>query len=157
MRMSSPRKRTQQAQFHRDAKTLWINGPEGLLARFGMLGIDIHKDNGCAGGYCTHRLTTREDWELFKVKVAEIHGIIVGDRHMPERLRKVIRIAFDIKLMRPGCVLLQVALGCRSRIAHKFPVESWLIAPTPDLRVYEITDEQLSRLIARVENQRGGR
>lgn len=61
------------------------------------------------------------------------------------------KIAFDIEQMKPGCVLLQAALGCQSSIAHRFPVESWLLAPTPGLKVYEITDEQLTILTERVK------
>ena len=58
----------------------------------------------------------------------------------------MIRIAFDLAQMRPGCVLLQATFGCPSSVAHRFPVESWLLAPTADLKVYEVTEEQLDRL-----------
>jgi len=73
-------------EFHKDSKTLWVNGPDGLIARFGVLGIDIHLGGSCAGGYCTHGVTTNADWEVFKLKMLEIYQIVVTDEHKPERL-----------------------------------------------------------------------
>lgn len=59
--------------------------------------------------------------------------------------------AFDFKLMRPGCVLLQAAMGCfkedGSNPALDFPNESWLLAPTPDLKAYSIATEEMYRNI----------
>lgn len=66
------------------------------------------------------------------------------------------KIAFDIEQMRPGCVLLQAALGCNSFLAHKFPTESWLLFPTPGLKVYEITEEQLPMLVSKVMTKLSG-
>jgi hypothetical protein len=56
------------------------------------------------------------------------------------------RIAYDAVLKRPGCVLLQAAMECNPRIAHEFPSETWLLAPTPDLKVYPLTPEILGKL-----------
>lgn len=61
------------------------------------------------------------------------------------------KVAFDITLMRPGCALIQAGLGCGTSIAHHFPVESWLLFPTPDLKVYDLTEEQLPKLIEKVK------
>lgn len=58
------------------------------------------------------------------------------------------KIAYDYVLKRPGCVLLQAAMGCNPNIVHDFNYRSWLVAPTPDLKVYEVTDSQLAMLIA---------
>jgi hypothetical protein len=59
-----------------------------------------------------------------------------------------VKIAYDAKLKRPGCVLLQATLGCAEpNLAGLFPVNSWLLAPTPDLRAYPVTDAQLLKLI----------
>lgn len=63
------------------------------------------------------------------------------------------RIAFDIKLMRPACVLLQAAFGCDSDLAHRFPTESWLIGITDDMRAYEVTDEQISQLVKKASTK----
>jgi hypothetical protein len=60
------------------------------------------------------------------------------------------KVAFDLELMRPGCALLQAALGAGTSIAQHFPVESWLLFPTPGLKVYELTDEQLPKLVEMV-------
>jgi hypothetical protein len=62
-----------------------------LIARFGVLGIDIHLAGSCAGGYCTKGsarmgTTTNEDWEVFKRKMLEIYNIVITDEHKPVRL-----------------------------------------------------------------------
>lgn len=56
-------------------------------------------------------------------------------------------IAYDIKLKRPGCVLLQTVMGAtisNSKL-HAFPQGSWLLAPTPDLKLYPVDDERMLR------------
>lgn len=63
------------------------------------------------------------------------------------------RIAFDAKLMRPACVILQAAFGCGPSIAHRFPTTSWLLAPTPDMHVYEIDEDNLKKLVQRVKEK----
>ena len=57
------------------------------------------------------------------------------------------RLVYDLKLMRPGCALLQAALGGDGGIANKFPSEHWLLAPTPDLKLYNISDQELEDCI----------
>ena len=69
------------------------------------------------------------------------------------------RIAFDFTLMRPGCVLLQAAMGGYTNegknTAHDFPTDSWLLAPTKDLKIYEIpTEEQYQNIVANYEDMR---
>lgn len=58
------------------------------------------------------------------------------------------RIAYDTALKRPGCVLIQAVLGGIDGWAFtsRFPVETWLLAPTPDMHVYAVTEAQLDRL-----------
>lgn len=55
-------------------------------------------------------------------------------------------IAFDIALKRPGCPILQAVYGNDPSIAHAFPPESWLLAPTPDLKVYSLQEQELRML-----------
>lgn len=74
-------------EFQLDSHTLWVNGLDGLVARFGPRGIDIHLAGSCAGGYCTHGPTTLEDWEVFKRRMLEIHQIVVTDEHLPDSFR----------------------------------------------------------------------
>lgn len=57
------------------------------------------------------------------------------------------RIAFDTKLMRPACVILQATLGCNPRVAHKFFSEDWLTSLTPDMKVYPVSESQLAQLV----------
>lgn len=63
------------------------------------------------------------------------------------------KIAYDTKLYKPGCVLLQAMKGCDPKIAHEFETKYWLLAPTPDLKVYDVTDEQLSKLVTMTEQR----
>jgi hypothetical protein len=55
-------------------------------------------------------------------------------------------IAYDCTLKRPGCILLQAAMGAtvpRERFFELFPVETWLLASTDDMKCYRTTDAQL--------------
>jgi hypothetical protein len=56
-------------------------------------------------------------------------------------------IAYDLKLKRPGCVLLQAVMGGDARAASQFDPKKWLLAPTPDLKLYPLTDEVLEKLL----------
>ena len=62
------------------------------------------------------------------------------------------RIAFDIKLMRPGCALVAAALGVSVEAANRFNIEDWLLYPTPNMGVYETTEAQLETLVIRARN-----
>jgi hypothetical protein len=72
-------------------------------------------------------------------------------------MAKVIgKIAFDTKRRRPGCVLLQAALGGDPHIVREhFDGRTWLVDPSPDMRVYQITDEQLPLLVEMAEKAAG--
>lgn len=60
------------------------------------------------------------------------------------------KLAFDTVEMKPGRVLLQAALGGSSEAAQKFHPDTWLLAPTPNLKVYETSSDQLCHLVERV-------
>jgi len=62
-----------------------------------------------------------------------------------------IRFAYDTHLKRPGCVLLQAALGGDIAAVNRFPVDSWLLAPTDNLRVYDIPTDLFDELVALAE------
>jgi hypothetical protein len=65
-----------------------------------------------------------------------------------EELKRAMPVlVYDIKLRRPGCALLQAALGGDPGMANSFPSEHWLLAPTPDMKTYNISDEQLRQVI----------
>jgi hypothetical protein len=55
------------------------------------------------------------------------------------------RIAYDIVKMQPGCVLIQAQMGGLDNLtlSDYFPTETWLLAPTPDMQVREVTTTQL--------------
>jgi hypothetical protein len=56
-------------------------------------------------------------------------------------------LAYDLKLKKVGCVLLQATMGGDSQLAARIPNEDWLLGPTPDLQVYRLTDEQAEQLV----------
>jgi hypothetical protein len=56
-------------------------------------------------------------------------------------------LVYDLKLARPACVLLSAAMGGTPGVAQQFPTEHWLLAPTPDMKRYAISDEDLTGLI----------
>lgn len=73
-------------QIHSDGITVWVNGEEENIARFGRYGIDIHKPGGgCL--FCTHGIVKARDWHLFVEKMKELYNIRVGERFRPKRLR----------------------------------------------------------------------
>lgn len=57
------------------------------------------------------------------------------------------KLVYDVKLKRPGCAILQAVFGGDQHLAGRFPSETWLTDITPDLKLYEVTEEQLEWLI----------
>ncbi len=57
------------------------------------------------------------------------------------------KVAYDITLMRPGCVLVAAGMGADPSASQAFPTETWLLSPTRDMRVYDTTPEQLAQLV----------
>ena len=60
----------------------------------------------------------------------------------------MIPFAYDMDLMRPGCVLLQAAMGGSVPAANRFPTESWLTHLTPGMRLYSIPAGELDKGVA---------
>jgi hypothetical protein len=63
------------------------------------------------------------------------------------------KILYDIHLMKVGCALLQAIHHCPNTIVHLFPPNTWFLAPTPDMKVYTITEEQLNQLVKMTERE----
>lgn len=63
------------------------------------------------------------------------------------------KIAYDTELKRPGCVLIQAAMGGDPKVAHEFPTSSWLTAPTKDMKVYPVNEKQLAYLVQLAKEQ----
>ena len=61
-----------------------------------------------------------------------------------------VKIAFDCKLGRPACVLLQAVWGGDRNAVSRFNSESWLVAPTPDMAMYEIPPDVFEKLVVKV-------
>lgn len=58
-----------------------------------------------------------------------------------------ILLAYDMKLKRPGCVLLQATLGGSSQAAQIFNHHDWLLSPTPDLKLYSLPVNRLKEVV----------
>lgn len=58
------------------------------------------------------------------------------------------KLLYDVTLRKCGCVLLQAVAGGSIGIANRIPAEDWLVAPTPDMKLYELTDDQVDQLVA---------
>jgi hypothetical protein len=60
---------------------------------------------------------------------------------------KKYRLLYDVTLMRPGCVLLQAMAGGTVDGLTLQCIGEWLLAPTPDMKLYTATDELLDMLV----------
>jgi hypothetical protein len=65
-------------------------------------------------------------------------------------------IAYDPKLKRPGCVLIQSAIASISNdlLNKYFDVEDWLTAPTPDMGTFPIESEEQLRSLSFITKNR---
>jgi hypothetical protein len=70
---------------------------------------------------------------------------------LPEAPR--IPLLFDLKLRRPGCVLLAAAYGANSHAVQRFNSEQWLTSPTPNMKIYSVTMDELKQIAAKVNAQ----
>lgn len=73
-----------------DGVTVWAFTEGQTIGRFGRFGIDVHVVDQTAGVsclYCTHEPVTSLDWDVFKEKMAQHHGVAVPDTLKPLRLR----------------------------------------------------------------------
>lgn len=80
-----------------------------------------------------------------------------GKRDEDVRQEDSLRIVFSQSERRPGCVLLQAALGGtvpRAVFLNLFPAETWLVAPTDDMHVYLVNRKTLRRIAEVVRKER---
>jgi hypothetical protein len=80
--LGQPHVETAEYEITTNGATVWVNGATGLLGRFGIHGIDIHRklEEQSEKGqclFCTHETTTGHDWMTFVAKMKEFHGIEV--------------------------------------------------------------------------------
>jgi hypothetical protein len=57
------------------------------------------------------------------------------------------KLVYDLSLKRPACAILQAVFGGDQGIAGSFPSEHWLTAPTPGMKAYQISNEELGKVI----------
>jgi hypothetical protein len=80
-------------QVDSDGVTVWVNTELGCIARFGRMGIDIHRvgkeskveSTECL--FCTHGPVKKTDWHLFVAKMLELYRFKVPERYIPRRFR----------------------------------------------------------------------
>jgi hypothetical protein len=72
-----------------DGQTVWVNGSNGAIGRFGVLGVDIHNEANDDCLDCSHKRTTIEDWHYFVEAMVRIYSIDEKTLRaaMPERLK----------------------------------------------------------------------
>lgn len=84
----------------------------------------------------------------FQVSPCLDHLRVLGfESQAVHRMSKTYPLAFDLKKRRPGCVLLQAVMGGSTHIARMIPNEHWLIAMTDDMKVYNIPESELKKLV----------
>lgn len=72
-----------------DGRTVWVDADTGFtVARFGMLGVDVHTPDTTACLDCTHGPTGPAEWDRFVASVHRHYGIVVPDEHRPAHCRK---------------------------------------------------------------------
>jgi len=57
------------------------------------------------------------------------------------------KIAYDCELKRPACALVAAGMGADSLAAQEFDPQDWLLSPTPAMKVYECSPDQLAKLV----------
>lgn len=59
-----------------------------------------------------------------------------------------IRMVYDFDLKRPGCVLMQAVMGGdSSAVSELFDSSSWLLSPTPGMRLIAGTKEEWKKAV----------
>lgn len=96
----------------------------------------------CAGKYCPGLPYRASDWT---------HPPSCNVPPDGEEPKKVTRysIAYDVKLKRPGCPILQATLGATITdylLQKHFDEKHWLLSPTKDLALYPIDEHELPDL-----------
>jgi len=73
-----------------------------------------------------------------------------ADIFWPEADPPSIRLAYDVQLRRPGCVIVQATVGAGrdgARACQAFDCRHWLLAPTPGMQVMTVTRDQFHQLV----------
>lgn len=99
-------------------------------------------------------VVTESEWASYAdaLETGEDHPLdaVVADRAIVV-VNESLPVAFDPELGRPACVLVAAGMGASTEAAKRFPVESWLLSPTPGMGVYRTTPEQLDAIVASVK------
>lgn len=69
-------------QFQTDGRTVWVNGPEGLIGRWSEFRGDVHSADTSACVACG-----KTSWNEWVDEMFEAHGVIVPARYQPPASR----------------------------------------------------------------------
>lgn len=80
---------------------------------------------------------------------------------LDERLRyyrenAIYALVYDLDLLRPGCVLLQAALGGTvppAVFSDLFDAADWILGPTPGLKLYQVTQPELEIIASKTKRR----
>lgn len=72
-----------------DGRTVWVNGPVGLIGRFSKFGIDVHSADSAGCLHCKPGPCGRQEWGEFVASMWEHHRVLVYNSVMPDYLRSV--------------------------------------------------------------------
>ena len=64
------------------------------------------------------------------------------------------KLAYDLRTCKVGCVLLQAVMGGDHGLANQFDVKDWETGYSPTMRLYEVTPEQFEKLLRMHNDQR---
>ncbi len=69
---------------------------------------------------------------------------------------QVYTIMYDAKLRKPGCVLLQCFASLPRELFWKHFGDSncWLVHPTPDMKLYQVTEDMLPLIAEKTDFKR---
>ena len=71
----------------------------------------------------------------------------------PEDDTEIYTIMYDCTLRKPGCVLLQCFADLPKELFYRYFGDSncWLVAPTPDMKLYRVTKSMLPILAEKTD------
>lgn len=68
-----------------DGRTVWVDAATGFtVARFGLMGVDVHTPDSTGCLDCTHGPTGPAEWDRFVASVHHHYGVVVSDEHRPD-------------------------------------------------------------------------
>lgn len=64
------------------------------------------------------------------------------------------KLLFDIREMKVGCALMQAIYGGTPTLSGSFDTKHWFLAPTENMKLYNVTEQQVEFLIEKMNKVR---